>query len=266
VRTISSPEWSHKRTREEITRFVSEYIRQPNSLGTDIKTPRHRFQMTAFTEDDFHILELLFECFPRNNMYFLRGVEKLDIEIHMSDAHATTPTGRKILQRCQEEDLQTIIHGVKNDDCDEELLLECDYVIDLHNSTHQSDYWFWYHARPGIPEDNMLTNPKYDTEKLKLGRWNRITYSAWTPSSGAYHGNGIWSCSGCGGKCKRGRCKVKPSTEEVSSARYKIPEKGSAEWRDFTAADVCRLYWNQSTPGKSHERDDWSSIDTFSGD
>jgi hypothetical protein len=283
VRTCSSPPWSprhtYKRTREEYTQFLEEYIRQPSHLATDPNIPRHYFHFTLFTPDDLHICSQLLSSFPqppqiRWNPWFLRDVCMSDIEVHTSIAHAKSPDGSRMLARCQEVGFKTSVHGAENGDCDEELLQECDYLVDLHHSAHQDRNWFWQHARPGIREDNMLTNPKYSTAKhdiSALGLAGRTHFSVWSNTSGCFHGNYEWHCGGCGGKCKRGRCKVNPRPEREVPVWGRLPVKGSKDWRELTASDVCWRYQFQNnhgmTPGKYTScRDDWSSVDTFSGD
>lgn len=282
VRTCSTPPWSpqvsQSRARTDYTIFLETYVRQPLNLSTNPRIPRHRFHFTAFTEDDSHIFEQLIESFPlppriRPNLWFLKDVGSSDIEIHMPHTHAKTANGRKIIAQCQGYGFKTNVHGAENDDCDEEMLQDCDYVIDLHHSAHQDYNWFWQHARTGIREDNMLTNPKYNIGKhdiSKHGLAGRIQFSVWSKTSGCFHGNYPWRCYGCGGKCKRGRCKVSPRPDRELPQWHRLPVKGSAEWKELTASDVCWRYQvqnNPETPSKyAHVRDDWSSIDTFSGD
>ena len=283
VRTSSTPD---RMTMKDVERFLWTYVRQPQSiqqsqvLNLDTDTRRHSFYFTIFTKDDLQILDLLIENFrpPRAqpNPYFMWGVIQSDIHFHTSLSNSQSQLGRRALQRCRDAGYEPTIHGSDNTDCDNELLDECDYVIDINYLPQFGGFdWFWNHVHPGIRQDNMLTNPKYDVGRhdiSKRGLAGRTKFSIQGHNSGCYHGNYDWQCYGCGGKCKRGRCKVNPGKERIVPEAYRLPEKGSTnpEWKNLTAADVCYRYrlqhWPEA-PGKWHKgRDDWGSIDMFSGD
>ncbi|KAJ4320217.1 hypothetical protein N0V94_003481 [Neodidymelliopsis sp. IMI 364377] len=273
VRTISRPDWSPLRDYDDTRRIMSHCIRQPDNLETDTTIPRHRFHFTAFTKDDSQILDHLFDAFPpppRINTYptFLSGIKQSDIEIHTSLAHAHSPLGRKTLSRCQALGFTTKTHGTTNTDCDEDLLESSAYLLDLHHLTSQGLTWFLQHAQPGVRESNLLSDPDYDVRKLEVAP--RPRFSVWSRNSGCFHGNYTWRCGGCGGKCKRGRCRVSPRPERMVPEELRLPRRGSVQWRELSAEEVCRRYWAQCDPervGRYHcGVDDWGSVDTFSGD
>ncbi|KAF1924852.1 uncharacterized protein M421DRAFT_424484 [Didymella exigua CBS 183.55] len=279
--TLPSIYGNHQKTRDDHERFLHRYVRQSQSLGINVDTPRHCFHFTIFTKDDRHILDMLLDNFPTpaqppsdQRRSFMWGVTASDIHLHTSSAYAESADGRKALQQCRDSGFSPTIHGSSDTDCDDRLLDLCDYVIDINYLNDLSGLdWFWNYARPGKPEDNMLSNPKYQLSKHDISRRGlagRTKFSIWGQNSGCFHGNYEWSCYGCGGKCKRGRCKVNPGPEREVPESYKLPAKGSAEWGGLTANAVIRLWTLQhwpEAPGKWHKgRDAWKSIDTFSGE
>jgi hypothetical protein len=173
----------------------------------------------------------------------LLGVRSSDIEIHTSLAHAHSPLGPKTLSRCQAPAFTTKIHGATDIDCDEKLVKSSSYLIDLHHITNQGLTWFLQHSQPGLRENNMLTNPKYDV--AKHGLVPRARFSVWSRNSGCFHGNYTWRCGGCGGKCKRGRCKVDPRPEMMVPEWLRLPRRGSVGWRELLAEESCKKYWRQ---------------------
>ncbi|KAF2627712.1 hypothetical protein BU25DRAFT_59089 [Macroventuria anomochaeta] len=281
-RTSSTPERGYEKTRKDRERFLETYVRQSQSLGINNDTPRHYFYFTVFTKDDQQILDILIDNFPsppqtRPEIYrhLMWGVLKSDIHLHTSSAYAESANGRRTLQRCLASGFSPTVHDSSDIDCDNDLLEQCDYVIDINYLPYQDLNWFWQFARPGIRQDNMLSNPKYRVSQhdiSKKGLAGRTKFSIWGHNSGCYHGNYDWGCRGCGGKCKRGRCKVNPQPERVVPETYRLPEKGSTDskWKDLTATDVLyryRLQHYPQAPGKWHKgRDDWGSVDTFSDD
>jgi hypothetical protein len=268
IRTLTEPEKRY----EQVYSFLALYIRQktPEDL---VSSPSHRFIFGACNSFDAQILDIFLSDHIVPSKY-LRGqfaIQRSDLELHLSSAHAATGAGRRILQRCSIGGIPTTISGTDDDECDAIMLQKSDYVIDRWiESDFESLSWFWNTARSGVPQDTLLTNPKYDmtrhdVSKTRLGR--RYAQHGWNANSGCSHGNGgLWRCNGCGGKCKRGMCKIKPSEEEVVPEWTKLPEKGSEKWRDISSDEACWMMSHQRLPGRVTGKDEYCSIDTFSSD
>jgi hypothetical protein len=254
------------RDSEETTRFLQRFVRQPSNKQTSNGQPRHRFLFSAFNIVDAHILDICIADFATSTQTrpFL-DVEKEDLELRMSSTFAASNAGKRVLGRCKTNGIRTKLCGDSDKECDELMLEESDYLIDGCLEFGYTD-WFFNHVQPGIPQDTMLTNPDYDVSRHDhSGLHNRIEFSVWSRNSGCFHGNPEWRCGGCGGKCKRGRCRLNPPPDTPAPSYAKLPPCGSVQWRDLTAADICLLFWRQTRPGAHPDRDNWESIDTFSG-
>ncbi|RMZ67514.1 peptidase A1 [Pyrenophora seminiperda CCB06] len=265
IRTTSSPDWWPEAVRQTLVR----YVKQEDPLAVPPR-PRHRFLFGASTAADASILDLFLLWLPPRpnpNRYF-RDLRKSDLEVRVSHERAETPDGRRLLSRCASEDVCVVVSGKDDDECTEQMLGECDYIID--EQTTIWDEWFWNTARTGIPQDSMLTNPEYDVKqhdysKHRLG--NRYRGYAWRASSGGFHGNYDWICRGCGGKCKRGRCRTGSYEPPVYANQRLLPDKGSREWLDLTANEVVHRYEFQMAVGAHVVQSELrTSIATFSGD
>ncbi|KAF2868651.1 hypothetical protein BDV95DRAFT_456875, partial [Massariosphaeria phaeospora] len=182
--------------------------------------PRHRFLFGAVNAADAVLLDVFISHLqPRTSTpsdpiirWPFQNAIRSDVRMHISQANAATCIGEKLLKRCADEGITFSISGATDEECDEAMLEESDYLIDEHtyNLCWNGDWWYWNHARPGVPQDNMLMNPKYDVRKHDVSESRlRYRYSqyGWKASSGGYHGNGPWRCRMCNGKCKRGKCK-----------------------------------------------------------
>jgi hypothetical protein len=191
-----------------------------------------------------------------------------DLELRISETHASTGAGQRVLERCNAGGILVVVRGATDLECHDSMLEDCDYVID--DSAWGNQEWFWSTARTGVPQDNFLTNPSYDmsqhdASKMRLSR--RYAGHGWNANSGCSHGNGgLWTCHGCGGKCKRGRCKINPPKESPVPEYLRLPDKGSVEWRELSADAACTRMRQQRVPGRFDGIDMYSSIDTFSGD
>ncbi|CAO2658111.1 Nn.00g073710.m01.CDS01 [Neocucurbitaria sp. VM-36] len=200
------------------------------------------------------------------------NVQRSDFEVHIPRAYADTPEGHRLLDRCDDGGIQAVISGIDGHECDEILLRKCDYIIDTWTTmlADSTQYWYWNTVWAGKRQDNMLTNPKYDVSKHDVSKTrlqDRYSGYGWKHSSGGYHGNGNWQCRGCGGKCKRGRCRVMPGKEQLDLPDDRLPEKGSKEWLSLTVEDICERYRWQKASGKHVVENTFvNSIDTFSSD
>jgi hypothetical protein len=149
------------------------------------------------------------------------------------------------------------------------MLQKADYIIDKWIEGRSSS-WYWNVARPGVKQDNILTNPNYNVSKhdaSKTRLHDRYAGHAWTATSGGMHGNGgTYACAGCGGRCKRGKCKVGSLEDREVPEWCRLPKRGSLEWRNISAEDACeRMRW-QRLPRYSGFVDAYSSFDTFSAE
>lgn len=263
---------------------------------------KHRFLITAARISDAHILDEIIARIPievpvhhatATSMHPDRcvenkhGVERFNFELHISSTHATTKTGRKILERCKGEGIETQISGATDNECDEILLYKSHYLIDFltpplfldcfPQTKHSNRHLQWLDViMSGSVQDNALTNPdyeKYDVsqERLRhrgyLGRLSMYRYS------GCSQVKKPWRCYSCGQKCKRGRCNRVPSPEnrafvEREAHRRKWEEQWrfkptweNKHWNDITAEERCIMF-----AMKSEKERIWKSIDTFTGD
>lgn len=263
IRTVSDPHRSH----EDTYAFLRDFVRQEHP-DTWTARPKHRFLFGASNLFDSHILDVFISGIPAGISGNFRTLQKSDLELRISRSHANTPAGTAILNCAKTGGIVARISGKDDDECEEIMLQQCDYLIDPQ--TTSLDYvWYWNNARTGTPQDNMLTNSKYDVSKhdVSLTRLrDRYGSRGWTPSSGAFHGNMKWRCR-CGAMCKRGRCKVFPAEERDVPEYFKMPQEGSKGWAELTSNDVCdRFRWQKRS--RTYQVDDvlLKSIDTFSGE
>ena len=279
--------------------FLSEHVWQsrPEELYRD--APRHRFLFSAGGVFDVEILDVLIAQIQARSpaedhapvvpngigRRAFQYMSRSDLELRVSESYASTAVGQKVLKRCVNEGIATLISGISDEECDELMLQDSDYLIDFLTHEHCPAFHthFPNHIRTGIPQSNILTSPNYkmdrhDVSQYRLGR--RYSGYGWKQSSGAYHGNGgDYRCGMCGGKCKRDICKG----QSVNKARFEERQKwekteeawieewlsppmpGSEKWRDVTAYDLCWRFHMLSLPRyKNASR--WHSVDTFSGE
>jgi hypothetical protein len=247
-------------------RFLQRFVRQPSNKQTPNGRTRHRFLFSAFNATDANILDICTANFATSTQTrpFL-NVEKEDLELRISTSFAASKAGKRVLGRCETNGIRTKLCGDSDKECDELMLEESDYLIDGCLEFGYTD-WFFDHVQLGIPQDTMLTNPDYDVSRHDhSGLHNRIGFSIWSRNSGCFHGNPEWRCDGCGGKCKRRRCRLNPPPNTPAPLYARLPPRGSVQWRELTTADICLLFRRQTRPGAHPDRDDWGSIDTFSG-
>ena len=263
IRTVQTP----NAERETIKRLLEGFVRQ-KPPDAPMHQPTHRFLFGASNASDSHILDILSSSIPEDPIYSrFRHVERSDLELRISSSRAGTPHGKALLKRCKTATISALVSGEDDDECDEIMLMECDYMIDSWTTTYPAT-WFWESVRAGIPQDTLLNNPahdmsQYDASKRRLARrYNNYSER----QSCCFRGNGGWRCAGCGGKCKRGRCKVKMVEERDVLCYNRLPKEGSREWVGFTAEDVVRRYRLQKAVDGVVEERMARSIDTFSGD
>jgi hypothetical protein len=263
IRTVEEPDKPYDQTYQ----FLETFVKQ-RRLGDALNGPRHRFLFGASNTHDAHILEVFRtnHIVGRTSRY--DDLQRSDLELRISESHAATGAGRRVIDRCDADGIRVVVSGATDSECEDGMLQDCDYVIDRWAWDNYS--WFWDTARSGVPQDTVLTNPKYDmsrhdVSKTRLG--NRYASHGWNANSGCSHGNGgSWRCRDCGGKCKRGRCRINPPAEKLGRGRIMLPDKGSVEWRELTANDACMRMPRQRVSGRCDMNDMYSSIDTFSGD
>jgi hypothetical protein len=266
IRTTDDPDKPY----DQIYQFLSHFVRQkyPEEV---LDGSRHRFLFGASNAQDAHILDIFLSdhIVPSRYQYGeFANLLRSDLELRVSEAHAATGAGQRVLQRCNAGGIRVVISGVTDLECHENMLQDCDYVID--DSAWGYQEWFWKTARIGVPQDSLLTNPSFDmsqhdASKTRLSR--RYAGHGWKANSGCSHGNGgFWRCHGCGGKCKRGRCRINPPQESPAPEYLRLPDKGSAEWRAISANEACMRMRQQRVPGRFDGMDVYSSTDTFSGD
>ncbi|KAF2799740.1 hypothetical protein K505DRAFT_294106 [Melanomma pulvis-pyrius CBS 109.77] len=282
LRTVSH---SNKDSTEIFT-LLNTYMQQTSLADLENGKPRHRFLFGTANASDDHILDLLIPGEPFQGTYahvMSRNMCRSDLELNISQTRAATLAGGAIIKRCASEGIATRINGTTDEECDSIILVESDYLIDF--LTPELDFrhatWFQRYARTGQTQDNMLTNADYDVgrhdvSKMRLS--NRYSGHGWQASSGAYHGNGVWRCSMCGGKCKNGKCAVGPPAdrkeEYVRRAKekekwvddwVKLPEKGDKRWKELTAEEMCQRFYMRKQAGLKNELN-WKSVDTFSAE
>lgn len=267
IRTIHSPTQSF----DETWRFLAYHMSQrrpsdPSSL------PRHHFIFGSTTPCDAHILNIFTSphIFPSPHPHGdFANIQPSDLQLRISESHAATGAGKRILQRCADAGISTLISGMDDAECDASMLQEADYIIDKWIQGCSSS-WYWDVARPGVKQDNIATNPRYDMSKHDVSKTrlrDRYAGHAWTATSGGMHGNGgIYACTGCGRRCKRGKCQIGPLEDLKVPEWCRLPGGTSAEWRDISADDACERMWCQRLPRYSGFIDSYSSIDTFSGE
>lgn len=268
IRTTATP----TKSREETYEFLRDHMRQQRPELWNSR-PKHRYVFGASNTFDENILDVLLETIPYDpNIISFRDIQKSDLELRMSEARASTGPGQKILRRCTAGGIQAVVDGKDDDECDANMLEQCDYLIDVWTTYHYLD-WYWKYAWTGKVEDNMLTNPYYNVgqhDKSKTRLRDRYNGYAWRESSGGCHGTSKtreWRCSKCGAKCKRDQCKRYPFDELPIFKWTKMPERGSEEWKDLTANDVLEQLRMQKWSGRHIVEDLFSqSIDTFSGE
>jgi hypothetical protein len=267
IRTTEEPDKSYNDTRQ----FLSMFIKQKRPEET-IEVPRHRFLFGASNASDAHVLDIFLSdhIVPSPYRYGdMANLQRSDLELRISVAHASTGSGRRLFERCSVGGIQVVVSGADDTECEETMLQESDYIIDRWIQDGPSS-WYWETARTGTPQDTVLTNPKYDMSKHDVSKWrlrNRYAGRGWTATSGAMHGNGgDWACARCGGRCKRRKCKIDPSEASLIAEWCLLPDKGSAEWRSISAADACwRMEWQRLSQSSGKEKL-YSSIGSFSGE
>jgi hypothetical protein len=263
IRTVEEPDKPYDQTYQFLETFVKQ--RRPDDA---LNGPRHVFLFGGSNTHDAHIFEVFRSYYIVGRSSRYDDLQRSDLELRMSESRAATGAGQRVLERCDADGIRVVISGATDSECNDGMLQDCDYVIDRW--TWENYSWFWNTARPGVPQETVLTNPKYDmskhdVSKIRLG--NRYAGYGWKANSGCSHGNGgSWRCRGCGGSCKRGRCRVNPPAEESGPEWMMLPDKRSIEWRELTANDACMRMLQQRIPGRYNVRDMYSSIDTFSGD
>jgi len=290
IRTFSKPEY------EQFDTFsvMIGRIRQTSPEALEKGIPRHRFLFTAISETDERLLETFIAEIdvpaptqaPGSTKWRFRDVTRSDLELRISQAHASSSKGESVLRKCAEEGIRTNICGLDDQECDAAALQDSDYLIDSLTLHHFRDNgsWFWSHIRLGVKQDSLLTNESFnmkdfDASKTRLG--NRYGQHSWTANSGCSRGNGEWSCRMCGGNCKRGRCKGQPSKrrlaeqreyeerdEEWRASELRLPEFGKplpGSWRGTNADSLCYRFRKLKLPAFRGE-EAWHSIDTFSSE
>jgi hypothetical protein len=263
IRTVEEPDKPYDQTYQ----FLEFFVKQKR-VGDAPNGPRHRFLFGSSNTQDEHIFEIfrLYHSLGRRSRY--DDLQQSDLEIRISESRASTGAGRRVLERCDADGIRILISGATDSECEDGMLQDCDYIIDHWLWENYS--WFWNTARPGVPQDTVLTNPKYDMSKHDVSKTRlgtRYASHGWNVNSGCSHGNGgLWRCSDCGGKCKRGRCRINPPAEELGLEWIMLPDKRSVKWRELTANDACMRMLQQRAPGRCVVKDIYSSIDTFSGD
>jgi hypothetical protein len=294
IRTIAHPETRRPNIRD----FLSAYVRQSRPEDLDRGAPRHRFLFGAGNTFDADVLDVFIAQIQARTVAELPAsnanngfgwpafsyISLSDLELRVSKACAATATGKNVLKRCADEGIATVISGISDEECDELMLQESHYLIDFltHDYCHPFHSHFPKHIRAGNPEDNMLTNAKYNVDQHDVSQYrlrNRYAGYAWKESSGGYHGNGYYRCAVCGGNCKRTICKGRQVDEKRIVERQKweeteeawreenltSPMPGSANWRDRTANDLCWRFSMLKLP-RYKDAKQWHSIDTFSGE
>jgi hypothetical protein len=266
VRTTEDPNRSYERTRC----FLKTWMRQIHP-SDPLDRPRHRFLFGALNACDAHILDIFLSDWILPSPYLngiFANIKRSDLELRISQSQASTSAGKRILERCAAGGIPVVVSGADDTECQESMLQDCSYIIDRW--CEQNIEWYWKTAWTGRPQSTVLTNPKYDMTKYhdysKRRLMDRYASHGWTAHSGCTHGNGVWRCDSCGGKCKRGRCRVNPSEERKVAEWARLPARGSIEWRSLSADDVCRMVEFQRLFSQPSVKDLYSSIDTFSGD
>ncbi|KAF2246805.1 hypothetical protein BU26DRAFT_521223 [Trematosphaeria pertusa] len=288
IRTVPPPKHP-----AEIFSFIASHVSQPLPQAGGGASPRHRFLVGSANAFDAQILDFFIaKIEPRtpaqlpseSEQWAFKRMARSDVEFRIPRSRSSTPSGQKLQKRCADAGIATRISGADDEECDEIMLQESDYLIDFLTPTLRFDYehWFWHHVSPGVPQDSMLTNDNYNTKQLDTSHLclpTRFAGYGWKHSSGAYHGNGgNWWCTMCGGKCKRGRCRGQGNKKRVAERKeaeeqqqkwraewLRLPEPRSEKWREWTADDMCWKFHMLGLPRYKDEKR-WHSVDTFSGE
>lgn len=296
IRTVSHP----SQDAGQVSDLLNTYVRQTAPSALENGEPRHKFLLGAANSSDARILDALLcrialksppsdmleQCpgqgYPPDTF---RGMHRSDVQLRISESRTATKQGRQLLQKCDDEGILTLISGGTDKECDEIMLEDSQYLIDFHTPQLFSDYFLrfqhdhsrlsWFdRARAGVPQDDVLTNPKYhawDASRWRLAE--RYAGHGWRAKSGLSKGNGPWRCSSCGGKCKRGRCKVLSPAYENSTKHsderddewVTLPAWGDRRWAEMTASDLAAKFWHGKRLGMQRDRR-WQSVDTFSSE
>jgi hypothetical protein len=266
IRTTEDPNREYAHTRS----FLESWMRQRRPTDT-LDRPRHRFLFGAFNACDAHILDIFLSDRILPSPYLtgvFANIQRSDLELRISQSQASTGAGKRLLERCAAGGIAAVINSTDDTECEERMLQECDYFIDRW--CEQSFEWYWNTAWTGRPQNSVLTNPKYNMKMYHDYSKRRLTYRyaghGWRAHSGCSHGNGSWRCDSCGGKCKRGWCRVNPGEETEVAEWARLPARSNIEWRSLSADDVCRMMKFQHWRSQPSAKDMYSSIDTFIGD
>ncbi|KAF1954566.1 hypothetical protein CC80DRAFT_493702 [Byssothecium circinans] len=283
----------HERDLEQFFNQLRGCVRQPPPDQLTEGGARHRFLLGVANLEDNRVLDMLIaeigartptEVDYANPTWCFKYVSRFDIEVRISRPQAATVAGQKLLKRCADNGIATTICGTSDEQCDSTMLMDSDYLIDPMTMRYSNVFHthFWQHFRSGIPEDNMLTNEKYDMKQHDASRY-RLAYRyagySWRQSSGGYRGNGDnYRCAMCGGKCKRSQCRGQAPDDRIEERKrndevqdqwreenLRLPEPGTAKWKDSTADEMLWRFQTLSLPGYKNEKR-WHSIDTFSGE
>ncbi|KAL6711111.1 hypothetical protein ACN47E_006986 [Coniothyrium glycines] len=274
IRTVHNPEDDRETVNHILQAFVKQDIADaPGCRDGSTSHMHHRFMFGASTISDAHILEILISTFntPVDRRYYgFRSLHALDLELHMSIPHAATSTGRTLLRRCEAVGFVAVVDGADDGECDEVMLGSCDYILDPWTTANPRTY-FWSTLRRGIPENHLFNNPKYHRSQHDASQWrlrDRYHGYGFRASSGAgWKGNFGWKCPGCGGRCKRDKCKDHLYKEDNDIlCWYRLPKVGSQNWGQWTTNEVMSMYRTQKGVQKYVDENLTSSVDTFSGE
>ncbi|KAH4048536.1 hypothetical protein HBH49_159920 [Parastagonospora nodorum] len=272
IRTIDEPNEAYNPDKgsDHLRQFLGMYMKQRNPHDP-VEIPRHRFVFGASNAVDAHMLDLFLSdwILPSHSTREFANIQRSDLELRLSEPQAGTGEGKRLIERCSKGGIEVVVSGADDAACREIMLQESDYVID--RCVEGNAAWYWNTARSGVRQDNALTNPKYDMAKhhdvSKTRLQRRYAGHGWTANSGCSHGNGGgFACVGCGGKCKRWKCRVNPGVERVGAEWARLPAKGSVDWRELSAEDACFRMQYQRLPSQLPAKEMYNSIDTFSGD
>ncbi|GJN80103.1 hypothetical protein PLIIFM63780_003627 [Purpureocillium lilacinum] len=264
--------------------------------GVNTTDIRHHYILAYRNAADEFVLDWLIGCSTKGSFRLRRR----DFTVYLSQAQASDPAKKELLQRLQSESVSVHIVPLDKsretlsqdepDACEEALLSASDYLLETYLSRAQRISPFhslWRDSlRHGHREaSNAAERSKEYSEggrlRAHMGGYSSSSCSYPPPKTDAWRRahDEAWrnyACPSCGKRCKRSKgCRTTGEWwtagrseaarrwgEDVDTSAPRPPEF-EKEWRDLSVEDVVARYgkgWGSRVGWK------WQSVDTFSGE
>lgn len=264
--------------------------------GVNTTDIRHHYILAYRNAADEFVLDWLIGCSTKGSFRLRRR----DFTVYLSQAQASDPAKKELLQRLQSESVSVHIVPLDKsretlsqdepDACEEALLSASDYLLETYLSRAQRISPFhslWRDSlRHGHREaSNAAERSKEYSEggrlRVHMGGYSSSSCSYPPPKTDAWRRahDEAWrnyACPSCGKRCKRSKgCRTTGEWwtagrseaarrwgEDVDTSAPRPPEF-EKEWRDLSVEDVVARYgkgWGSRVGWK------WQSVDTFSGE